>query len=95
MLTNTILMKIKSHFKLRQIVGETIIVNQGTTEVDMTSIISLNTTAKFLYEQLQGKEFTLEDAAKVLETTYNIGYEQAIQDATTWVEALKDCKVIE
>ena len=88
-------MKIKSNFKLRQVVGETIIVNQGTTEVDMTSIISLNTTAKFLYEQLQGKEFTLEDAAKVLEKNYSIGYEQAIQDATTWVEALKDCKVIE
>lgn len=95
MFTNTILMKIKPNFKLRQVVGETIIVNQGTTEVDMTRIISLNTTAKFLYEQLQGKEFTLEDAAKVLEKTYSIGYEQAILDATTWVEALKDCKVIE
>lgn len=88
-------MIIQSNYKLRQVAGETIVVNQGTTGVDMTRIISLNASAKLLYEQLQGKDFVLEDAAKILETTYVIGHEQAMADAAKWVDALRNCKVIE
>ena len=88
-------MIIKSDYKLRQIAGETIIVNQGTTGVDMTRIISLNASAKRLYEELQGKEFALEDAASILETTYGIGHKQAMTDAAQWVDALRSCQVIE
>ena len=45
-------MKINSHYKLREVAGETIVVNQGTTGMDMTRIISLNASAKLLYESL-------------------------------------------
>ena len=88
-------MKINSNYKLRFIAGETIVVNQGTTGMDMIRIISLNASAKLLYEQLLGKEFTLEDAAKVLVDTYNIDKEQALADADKWAEALRKCGVIE
>ena len=43
-------MKINSNYKLREVAGETIVVNQGTTGMDMTRIISLNASAKLLYE---------------------------------------------
>lgn len=92
---NSIIMKINSNYKLRSIAGETIVVNQGTTGTDMTRIISLNVSAKLLYEQLLGKEFTLEDAAKVLVDTYGIGQEQALADVEKWVDALRKCGVIE
>ena len=62
---------------------------------DMTRIISLNASAKWLYEQLLGKDFELKDAAKVLEETYGIGREQAMTDAGKWAEALRNCGVIE
>ena len=88
-------MKINSNYKLRSIAGETIVVNQGTTGTDMTRIISLNASAKLLYEQLLGKEFTLEDAAKVRVDTYGIGSEQALADAEKWADALRKCGVIE
>ena len=88
-------MKINLNYKLRSIAGETIVVNQGTTGTDMTRIISLNVSAKLLYEQLLGKEFTLEDAAKVLVDTYGIGSEQALADAEKWADALRKCGVIE
>ena len=88
------IMKIKSNYKLREIAGETIVVNQGTTGTDMTRIISLNTSAKLLYEELLGMEFALEDAAKVLQETYGISEEQALKDANVWVEALTKCGVI-
>lgn len=87
-------MKINSSYKLRDVAGETIVVNQGTTGTDMTRIISLNASAKLLYEQLLGKEFVLEDAAKVLEETYGIGHDQAMTDAEKWVMALRGCQVI-
>lgn len=59
-------MKIKTTYKLREIAGETLVVNQGMTGTDMTRIISLNASARMLYSELQGKEFALEDAARLL-----------------------------
>jgi hypothetical protein len=88
-------MKIKSDYKLREIAGETIIVNQGTASINMTKIISLNATARMLYETLAEKEFSLEDAAQVLVSTYGISNEQALKDAATWITDLKNCGVIE
>ena len=87
-------MKIKSDYKLREIAGETIIVNQGTASINMTKIISLNATARMLYETLAEKEFSLEDAAQVLVSTYGISNEQALKDADTWITDLKNCGVI-
>ena len=88
-------MKIKSDYRLREIAGETIIVNQGTASINMTKIISLNATARMLYETLAEKEFSLEDAAQVLVSTYGISKEQALKDADTWITDLKNCGVIE
>ena len=81
-------MKIKSNYKLREIAGETIVVNQGTANVNMTRILSLNASAKLLYEQLSGREFTAEDAARMLSDTYGIGEEKALLDARKWMDAL-------
>lgn len=88
-------MKINPIYKLREIAGETIVVNQGTANVDMTRIISLNASAVLLYNALSGKDFALEDAANVLVETYRIDFGQALKDAEVWVEALKKCRVIE
>lgn len=88
-------MKIKKNYKLREVAGETIIVNQGTTGMDMTRIISLNSSAKMLYEHLLEKDFSVEDAANVLEEVYGIPHERAMNDANKWIEALKGCNVIE
>ena len=88
-------MKINHNYKLREIAGETIVVNQGTTNVNMTRIISLNASARLLYQRLAEQEFTVEDAAKVLMDTYGIGEERALADAEKWVESLKQCGVID
>lgn len=88
-------MKINSNYKLREIAGETIVVNQGTTGMDLTRIISLNSSARMLYEKLSGKEFSVEEAGKLLVDVYGIDMVQAVKDAEVWVDALKKCKVIE
>ena len=88
-------MKINSNYKIREVAGETIVVNQGKSAVDMTRIISLNASAQLLYETLAGKEFSLEDAAQILIQTYGISNEVALKDAQVWVDALQKCVIIE
>lgn len=88
-------MRINSNYKIREIAGETIVVNQGTANVNMTRIISLNKSAHLLYQAMAEKDFTIEDAAKVLVDTYGISNERALKDAETWVESLKQCGVID
>lgn len=85
-------MKINPNYTLRSIAGETIIVNQGSSHTDMTRIISLNATARFLWEQLVGKDnFTLDEAARLLADEYDISREQAAGDVAKWAERLKEC----
>lgn len=59
-------MKINSKFTIREIAGDTIIVNQGKANVNMTCVISLNDSARLLFEKLSNIDFELEDAANIL-----------------------------
>ena len=89
-----IIMRINTKFKLRDIAGETIIVNQGTPEADLTRIISLNTSARLLWNELSDKDFLIEDASEILMEHYSVSEETAKKDATVWVDALKKCGII-
>ena len=87
-------MKIKSTYKIREVLGEHIVVSQGTLNVDMTKVISLNETAVLLWNELADKDFTCEDAAEVLVATYGIEKERALTDAGKWIEKMKECNII-
>lgn len=87
-------MRIEPSFKLRDIAGEIIVVNQGKIDKDMTRIISLNASAKYLFETLQGEDFLLEEVAQTLVDKYGISLEKAKNDASVWVDALKRCSII-
>lgn len=87
-------MKIDPNFKLRTIAGETIIVNQGIPDADLTRIISLNASARLLWERLLGKDFTPKDAASILVETYHISIGQAEKDTAVWLDALKKCHIL-
>ena len=88
-------MKIKSIYKVRQVAGENLVVGQGRLNADMTKVISLNETAVLLWKELEGKDFTCEDAAAVLVDTYGIEQERAMADAANWIEKMKECSIIE
>lgn len=87
-------MKIKEIYKVRKIAGENLIVEQGASQADMTKVISLNPSALLLWEELQGSDFSLEDAAHVLMNQYSISKEQALVDAQKWVDALSGCGIV-
>lgn len=81
-------MKIKDNFKVRKIGGENIIISQGATHSNLTKIISLNPTALYLWENLSGKDFSIEEAAELLVQKYGVDKATATQDAAKWIEKM-------
>lgn len=81
-------MKIKENYKIRKVAGENLIIGQGVSHSDMTKIISLNSTALFLWEQLNGKEFTLDEASALLVEKFGIGKQQACADVKSWTDQM-------
>jgi hypothetical protein len=87
-------MKIREEYKVREMAGEHVVVMQGRLGVDMTKIISLNESALYLWNALAGKEFSVDDAARLLTERYEVDDATAARDAAAWVEKLRDCKLI-
>lgn len=63
-------MKAKTGFVLREICGEKIMVAEGKENIDYTNIVSMNETSAFLWENISGKEFTIDDLVKLILDNY-------------------------
>ena len=88
-------MKLKQNYKVRKIAGESVIVRMGTQNVKMTTIISLNPTSEWLWEQLQGVEFDAEKVADLLTGEYEVEREVALKDAIAWIASLQKADLVE
>ena len=88
-------MKLKSNCKVRKIAGERVIVRMGEQNVKMTTIISLNPTSEWLWEQLQGVEFDAEKVADLLTAEYEVEREVALKDAEAWIASLVKADLVE
>ena len=53
--------------------------------MNYSSLISLNETAAYLFKELQGKEFTEQDAVKLLLDQYEVDEETAAKDVKALV----------
>ena len=84
-------MKIKDGFILREMCGEFIVAAEGIEHINFNKLISLNSTAAFLWKALVEKEFTAEEMAQLLVDEYEIDMELALTDSkklmVSWVEA--------
>ena len=84
-------MKIKNGFVLREMCGENIVAGEGLEHINFNKLISLNSTAAFLWKELVDKEFTEEEMAQLLIDEYGIDMELALNDSAnlikSWVEA--------
>lgn len=88
-------MKIKEQYKVREMAGEHVIIMQGKHGSDLTKIISLNQSALYLWNELQGKEFDTEVVANMLVERYGIDKGVATTDAERWIERLRECNITE
>lgn len=88
-------MRAKEGFILRTIAGEKIIVAEGKKNIDYSNIISMNESAAYLWESIQGKEFTAEDLAKLLTDEYDVDEKTALKDSQSIIESWLETKIIE
>ena len=84
-------MKTKPGFILREMCGENIITGEGLEHINFNKLISLNSTAAFLWNEVVDKEFTVESMAQLLVDEYGIDMELALTDSAalcqSWIEA--------
>lgn len=88
-------MRIKAGFSIRDIAGEKVIIIRGSQGADLTRLVSLNSSAEWLYRQLEGAEFDTCDVAELLVRHYDIDRGTATRDAALWAERLSGLGIIE
>ena len=88
-------MKIKEQYKVREMAGEHVVIMQGKLGSDLTRIISLNDSALYLWQSIEGKEFSVNTIAELLAEQYGIDAQVATTAAQRWVDKLIDCGLIE
>lgn len=86
-------MKIRDTFILRSIAGENIVVSVGN-EVNFNSIITLNETGKFLWENLTSDN-TEDGLVNALLSEYDVDKETAERDVAAFIEKLKVNNILE
>jgi len=88
-------MKIDSRYKVREMVGEHVVIMQGRHGADMTRIISLNATSLYLWNELQGRDFSVADVVSLLTGAYEVDEVTAGRDAAAWIAKLEECNLLE
>lgn len=74
-------MKLRADLVLRHIGKDHVIVDPGQEVVDMSAVFTLNDTAAWLWEQLEGKDFNKDTVVRLLLAEYEVSAEQAGFDA--------------
>ena len=88
-------MKIKDGFVLREMCGEYIVAGEGLQHINFNKLISLNSTAAFLWNAVAGKEFTPESMAQLLVDEYGIDMELALTDSRKLMESWQEAGIAE
>ena len=88
-------MKAKPGFNLRVVCGENIIVAEGEENIDFSNIISMNESYAYLWQNIQGKEFTHEDLVDLLTQEYEVDEATALKDVKALTELWLQAGIIE
>lgn len=88
-------MKAKPGFNLRVVCGENIIVAEGEENIDFSNIISMKESSAYLWQNIQGKEFTHEDLVGLLTQEYEVDEATAMKDVKALTELWLQAGIIE
>lgn len=84
-------MRIRNGFKMRTLGPDHIVMAEGAEVVNFNKMIALNPSAAYLWESVEGKEFSVEDLTQLLLDKYEVSREIAAADAAklaaSWTEA--------
>ena len=88
-------MKKNENFMLKDVAGSTVLIPFGEMAFSFNGIITLNETAKFLWEKIDG-EFDLESLTKLICDSYDdVTEDVARKSAEKFINSLKEAKAIE
>ncbi|MDO4311078.1 MAG: PqqD family protein [Prevotella sp.] len=88
-------MRRKKGFNLRNVCGERIIVAEGRENIDFSKIISMNESSAYLWDVIDGKDFTTDDLIRLLTKEYEVDESTARQDAETVVRQWTETGIVE
>jgi hypothetical protein len=88
-------MKTKTGFRLRNVCGENVIVAEGIENIDFSKIISMNESAAYLWQKVEGKPFTIDDLTRLLCEAYEVDEETAKADSQTVLQQWLDAGIAE
>lgn len=87
-------MVIKEGFRMRTVGKDHIVIPEGKQLVSFNKMASLNPTAAYLWEHIQGMEFETNDIVRLLCEKYDIDEQTAAADAAKFVNALAEAGII-
>ena len=82
-------------YRLRSLGQEFILIAEGLDAVDFSRMISMNESAVFLWEEVEGKDFDAEILATLLMDNYGIARETAQNDVAALLESWSAAGLIE
>lgn len=88
-------MRTKKDLALRPLGDQFILVAEGNAVVDFTQMVSMNASAAYLWEEVEGKDFDLAMLADLLVEGYGITKEQAEHDAAVVLDDWKRIGIVE
>jgi len=87
-------MKLIPDLTLREIAGEKMLVWNSASGLDLTKVVLLNSTAEYLWNALQKREFENEEVADLLIRNFGIEKNQALTDAGNWIRSMINAGLI-
>lgn len=88
-------MKTRKGYTLRDLGSEFILVAEGLEAVDFTRMISMNASAAFLWQEVEGKDFDIDTLADLLVEGYDIARDVAVHDAAELLKTWKSANLID
>lgn len=88
-------MKTRKGYTLRDLGSEYILVAEGLEAVDFTRMISMNSTAAFLWMEVEGRDFDTDTLADLLIEEYGITRDVANRDVAALLKTWESANLIE
>lgn len=88
-------MRIKKGLILHKIADECIIMQDGSSNINLDSILNLNSTAAWLWTQIGEQDFDADKITQLLTENYEVTEEQAHRDAEEFIRILEEAGVTE
>ena len=88
-------MRVKEGFVLKKVCGESIIIPEGTSNIDFTKIISMNESSAYLWENIKDTDFSAETLAELLTREYDIDNDTALNDAKNILQHWLSAEIVE